>query len=101
MVLNLSVRPSERVLAPCVAIGGIPLRPKLLHYITLLFRINFPDYVRLFYFTELVSNYFLGYVISYVVAEHTIWTWDYIASLSSNLFTGYVISFYITKLVSN
>ena len=34
----------------------IPLGPKLLHYITLLFRINFPDYVTILYITELVSN---------------------------------------------
>ena len=56
----------------------LPLGPKLLHYITLLFRINFPDYVIIFYITELVSNYFLGYVISCVVAEHTMWASDYI-----------------------
>ena len=47
----------------------IPLGPKLLHYITLLFRINFPDYVMIFYITELVSNYFLGDVISGVVSK--------------------------------
>ena len=47
----------------------VPLGPKLLHYITLLFRIHFPDYVIIFYNTELVSNCFLGYVISYVVTS--------------------------------
>ena len=58
--------------------GGVPLGPKLLHYITLLFRIIFPDYVIIFYITELVSNYFLGYVISGVVSKYTPWTLDYI-----------------------
>ena len=68
--------------------GGLPERtkkaeihslgPKLLHYITLLFRINLPDYVIIFYITELVLNYFLGYVISCVVAKHIVWTSDYI-----------------------
>ena len=56
----------------------IPLGPKLLHYITLLFRINFPDYVIIFYITELVLNYFLNYVISCVVSKYTMWTLDYI-----------------------
>ena len=58
--------------------GELPLGPKLLHYITLFFRINFPDYVIFVYITELVSNYFLGYVISCVVLEYTMWTLDYI-----------------------
>ena len=64
--------------APNVLQYKIPLGPKLLHYITLLFRINFPDYVIIFYIAELVSNYFLGYVISCVVAEHTICASGYI-----------------------
>ena len=57
---------------------SIPLGPKLLHYITLLLRINFPDYVIILYITELVSNYFLGYVICCVVTKHTMWALDYI-----------------------
>ena len=36
----------------------LPLGPKLLHYITLLFRIHFPDYVIIFYITELVLKLF-------------------------------------------
>ena len=56
----------------------IPLGPKLLHYIALLFRIHFPDYVIIFYITELVSKYFLGYVISGGVSKYTMWTLDYI-----------------------
>ena len=55
---------------------SIPLGPKLLHYIALLFRINFPDYVIILYMTELVSNYFLGYVICCLVTEHTMWASD-------------------------
>ena len=35
----------------------LPLGPKLLHYITLLFRIEFPDYVITLYITDLVSNF--------------------------------------------
>ena len=49
--------------------------------ITLLFRSNCPGYVVLFYITELVSNYFLGYVISCVVAKRSMWTLDYITYL--------------------
>ena len=48
------------------------------HYRTLLFQMNFPDYVLTLYIAELVSNYFLGYVISCVVAKQTMWTSDYI-----------------------
>ena len=62
----------------------IPLGPKSLHYITLLFRINFPNYVIILYIAELVSNYFLGYVISRVVTKHTMWASDYITELFSN-----------------
>ena len=58
--------------------NSVPLGPKLLHYITLLFRIIFPDYVIILYITESVSNYFPGYVISYVVVKHTVWASDYI-----------------------
>ena len=36
------------------------------------------------YIAELVVNYFLGYVISCVVTEHTMWASDYITSLFSN-----------------
>ena len=57
----------------------MPLGPRLLHYITLLFQSSFPDYVIFLYITELVSKYFLGYVISGVVGKHTMWTSDYIA----------------------
>ena len=39
---------------------------------------NFPDYIIIFRIAELVSNSFLGYVISCVVAKHTMWTSDYI-----------------------
>ena len=56
----------------------VPLRPKLLHYIPLVFRIDFPNYVINLYITELVSDYFLGHVISGVVGKHTMWTSDYI-----------------------
>ena len=56
----------------------INLGPKLLHYITLLFRNNIPDYVIIFYVTELVLNSFLDYVISGVVSKYTMWTLDYI-----------------------
>ena len=59
-------------------LSQLPLGPKLLHYITLLFRINFPDYVIIFYITELVLNSFLDYVISGVVSKYTMWTLDYI-----------------------
>ena len=52
--------------------------PKLLHYITLLFRIIIPDYVIIFYITESVPNYFSGFVISSVVVKHTVWASDYI-----------------------
>ena len=38
----------------------------------------------MFYITELVLNYFLGYVISCVVAKHTMWAVDCIAYLFSN-----------------
>ena len=41
------------------------------------FRINFPDYVIFVYITELVSDYFLGYVVSCVVLKYTMWTLDY------------------------
>ena len=58
--------------------------PKLLHYITLLFRIHFPDYVIILYITEQFSNYFLGYVICCVVAKHTMLAPDYITELFSN-----------------
>ena len=66
--------------------GIMPSRPrelenesiKVLHYITLLFWINFPDYVIIFHITDLVLNYFLGYVISCVVTEHSMWASDYI-----------------------
>ena len=51
---------------------GLPLGPEALHYITFLFRIDFPKYVN-FYVSELVSNYFLDYEISCVVAKHTMW----------------------------
>ena len=57
---------------------GIPLGPKLLHYITLCFRINLPDHVINVYIAELVSTYFPSYVLSCVVAKHTMWTSDYI-----------------------
>ena len=56
--------------------AGVPLGPKLVHYVTLLFRNNFPDYVVIYYITELVSNCLLGYVISCVVTRHTMWTLD-------------------------
>ena len=56
----------------------VPLGPKCLYYITLVFRINFPDYVIILYITELVSNYFLGYVICCVVTKHIMWASDYI-----------------------
>ena len=57
----------------------LPLGPQLLHYITLLFRINFPDYVIILYITELVLNYFLGYsVICCFVTKRTVWASDYI-----------------------
>ena len=62
----------------------LPLGPKWLHCITLFFRINFPDYVILFYIAELALNYFPGCVISCVVAEHTMWTWDCITELCLN-----------------
>ena len=41
----------------------MPLGPELVHFMSLLFRINFPDYVAIFHITELVSNCFLGFVI--------------------------------------
>ena len=80
--------------------GELPLGPKLLHYITLLFRINFLDYVILFYITELVSKYFLGYVISCVVFKvnhmdiglHYIIAFELIYRLC-NLFLHYRIGF--------
>ena len=64
--------------------SSLPLGPKLLHHITLFFRINFPDYVISLYITESVSNYFLGHVISCVVAKHIMWTSDCITWLFSN-----------------
>ena len=79
---------SKQYLGPAPHLGALKVRsaklpfgPKLLHYITLLFRIIFPDYVK--FFTELkkielVSNYFLGCVISCVVTKHTMWTSVYI-----------------------
>ena len=36
----------------------------------LLFQIKFPDFVTIFYITELVLNYFLGYVISCIDTKH-------------------------------
>ena len=46
----------------------------------------------MFYFTVLVSNHFLGDVIScVVVAKHTTWIPDCITLLFSNDLTGYVI----------
>ena len=51
----------------------------------------FPDHVIVLYITELVSNYFLGSVISCVVAKHTMWTSAYITELFSSSFIGYVI----------
>ena len=54
----------------------LALGTKLLHYIALLFGIHFPDSVIIFHRAELVSNYFLGYVISCVVTKHTMWTSD-------------------------
>ena len=78
-----------------------PLGPKLLHYITLFFSINFPDYVVSVYIAELVSNYFSSYVMSCVVAKHTMWASDYIAELFSNEFTGYVIHFAFPELAPN
>ena len=71
-------------LVSVILILQVPLGPKLLHYIMLLFRINFLDYVIILYITELVSNYFLGYVISCVVTEHTMWASDYITEFVSN-----------------
>ena len=48
------------------------------------------------------SNYFLGYVISCLVAQHTMWTSDYITQLFLNQFiTDYVMCFYIAELVLN
>ena len=66
-----------------------------------IFLINFPDYVRIAYITELVWNYFRSCVMSCVVAKHTMWTLHYITELFLNQFRGYVIYLYITELVSN
>ena len=60
----------------------IPLGPKLLHYT--FSRINFPDYVIIFYITELVSKSFPSYIMSCVIAKHTMWTSDYMSELFSN-----------------
>ena len=63
----------------------LPLGPKWLHYITLFFfRIHFPSYTIILYITELASNSFPGYVMSCVIAKHTMWTWYYITELFSN-----------------
>ena len=35
--------------------GEVPFRPKLFHYIALVFRVNIPDYVIILYIAELVS----------------------------------------------
>ena len=56
---------------------GVPLGPKSFTFMTLLFQTIVPDNI-LFYIADLVSNYFLGYVISCVVAKHNMWTWDHI-----------------------
>ena len=40
-------------------------------------QIDFPDHVIFVYIAELVLNYFLGYVISSAVTEHTIRASDY------------------------
>ena len=42
---------------------SLTMGPKLFHYITLLFRMSFSDYVLILCIAELVLNYFLGYVI--------------------------------------
>ena len=83
------------------SVESIPLGPKLLHHITLSFRIDFPDDAIILYIAEFVSNSFLDYVISCVVARHTMWASDFITELFSNSFTGYVIYLYIIELVSN
>ena len=57
---------------------------------TSLFRFNFPDYVIILYIAELVSNYFPNYVMSCVVAKHTMSISDYIDQLC-NLFLHYEI----------
>ena len=41
---------------PCTCVKMYHLGPKVLHYITLLFRIDFPDYVIILYITDLVPN---------------------------------------------
>ena len=75
-----------------------PLGPELLHYMTILFRAIFPDYLLLF--ASQNWYYFLGYVKSCVVAKHAMWTSDYIAYLF-NYFASYVICICITELVWN
>ena len=55
----------------------IPLGPKLLHYIMLLFRIDFTDYVIVFYITELVLNHLFDCVIFCVVTKHIMCVSDY------------------------
>ena len=58
---------------------GLPGRPLSIHNF-ILFRISFPDYYVIFLFiAEVVSNKFVGYVISCVAVKYTVWTSDYIS----------------------
>ena len=52
--------------------------PKIITLHNFILSNYFPRSCNNFYITELVSNYFLGYVISCVVAEHTMCASDYI-----------------------
>ena len=80
---------------------GLPLGPKLLHYITLLFRIKFPRVCNKCLHDRIGFELLPGYVISCVVARHTMWTSDFITQLFSNESTGYGTHFYIAELVLN
>ena len=58
---------------------------KIITLHNLFFRIYVPSFVMiLINITELVWNYFPSYVMSCVVAKHTMWTSDYIPQLFLN-----------------
>ena len=79
----------------------LPLGPKLLHYITLFVSNEFPRLCSNCLHCRIGFELFSSYVMSCVVAKHTMWASDYITELFSNEFTGYAIYFYITELASN
>ena len=62
----------------CYWNSHITIGAKVITLHNFIVRIRFPDYIKICLHNRIGFGLFLGYVVSCVVAKHTMWTSDYI-----------------------